>query len=165
MLLCNIVENWKWWLMKRIKQDSCCSESFHQSVTQITTIWVISQGCERGYLQEQGLKLIGQESWYLFLDNFKRCLQGTKCFGNSRNHSQTFSDSFGAMCLHPWVQCKFTHGCYVYAPISKWCCPCSILSKKCYHQKKKNEKISLVVICDLVPMFSKTETDTLRSPP
>ena len=31
--------------------------------------------------------------------------------------------------------------------------------------KKKKKKISLVVICDLVPMFSKTETDTLRSPP
>lgn len=85
---------------------------------------------------------MGQESWYLFLDNFKRCLQGTKRFGNSRNHSQTFSDSFGAMCLHPWVQCKFTHGCYVYAPISKWCCPCSILSKKCYHQKEKWKNFS-----------------------
>ena len=37
--------------------------------------------------------------------------------------------------------------------------------EKCYHQKEKKKIISLVVICDLVPMFSKTETDTLRSPP
>jgi len=40
----------------------------------------------------------------------------------------------------------------------------STMKNAMYHQKEK-KKISLVVICDLVPMFSKTETDTLRSPP
>jgi len=107
---------------------------------------------------------MGQESWYLFLDNFKRCLQGTKRFGNSRNHSQTFSDSFGA------IVC--THGCNVNSPMgAMYMHPYqNDVVLALYYQKnaiikKKNEKISLVVICDLVPMFSKTETDTLRSPP